>query len=314
MDTPLVTVRCLTYNHEPYIRQCLEGLVMQQTKFKFEAIVHDDASIDGTATIIAEFAEKYPEIIKPIYETENQYSKKDGSLSRIMDLNTRGKYVAFCDGDDCWIDSMKLQKQVDFLESNLDYGLVHTEIDHWYEQNDQTINKFNKSTNNIIPTGWVFDDLMNPQKYFIKLSTVLLRKELYDKRIGYLELKANNVLSIDLVVWLELSRYAKFGYLSDSTMLYRVLGESMSNFNSVDKSCQFLDSVLEIREYFADRCNVSSEVRSKISIAKCLNSFNRSLYKNERALAVSNFQQLRANNVKIGNKKLLRYYILKLFK
>lgn len=117
----VVTIRCLTYNHEPYIRQCLDGFVMQKTNFKFEAIVHDDASTDGTASIIREYAEKYPDIIKPIFETENQYSKKDGSLGRIMDAHTRGKYVAMCEGDDYWTDPLKLQKQVDFLESHPEY-------------------------------------------------------------------------------------------------------------------------------------------------------------------------------------------------
>ncbi|MEI3125979.1 MAG: glycosyltransferase family A protein [Odoribacter splanchnicus] len=78
----MVTILCLVYNHESYIRQCLEGFVMQKTNFRFEAIVHDDASTDGTAAIIREYAEKYPNMIKPIFETENQYSKGDGSLVR----------------------------------------------------------------------------------------------------------------------------------------------------------------------------------------------------------------------------------------
>ena len=78
----MVTILCLVYNHESYIRQCLEGFVMQKTNFRFEAIVHDDASTDGTAAIIREYAEKYPDINKPIFETENQYSKGDGSLGR----------------------------------------------------------------------------------------------------------------------------------------------------------------------------------------------------------------------------------------
>ena len=71
----LVSIQCLTYNHKKYIRQCLDGFVMQKTTFCFEAIVHDDASTDGTAEIVREYAEKYPDIIKPIYEEENQYSK-----------------------------------------------------------------------------------------------------------------------------------------------------------------------------------------------------------------------------------------------
>ena len=119
----MVSIRCLVYNHEPYLRQCLDGFVMQQTNFRFEAIVHDDASTDGSAAIIREYAAKYPDIIKPIYEIENQYSKRDGSLRRIMDTHMRGKYVAYCEGDDYWTDPLKLQKQVDFLESHPDYSL-----------------------------------------------------------------------------------------------------------------------------------------------------------------------------------------------
>ena len=120
MKELIVTIRCIAYNHEPYIRQCLEGFVMQKANFRFEAIVHDDASTDGTATIILEYAEKYPDIIKPIIETENQYSKRDGSLRRIMDAHMHGKYIALCEGDDYWTDPYKLQKQVDLLEKNLD--------------------------------------------------------------------------------------------------------------------------------------------------------------------------------------------------
>ena len=132
--TPLVTIRCITYNHEPYIRQCLEGFVMQKTNFLFEAIVHDDASTDGTAAIIREYAEKYPDIIKPIYETENQYSKRNGSLTRIMDAHMRGKYIAICEGDDYWIDPLKLQKQVDFMEGHPECGLCYTKMRNYYQK------------------------------------------------------------------------------------------------------------------------------------------------------------------------------------
>ena len=123
MATPLVTIRCLVYNHEPYLRQCLDGFVMQKTNFPFEAIVHDDASTDRSAEIIREYAEKYPNIIKPIFETENLYSKHDGSIRKVMYEHTKGKYVAICEGDDYWIDPYKLQKQVDILESNTNIGL-----------------------------------------------------------------------------------------------------------------------------------------------------------------------------------------------
>jgi glycosyltransferase involved in cell wall biosynthesis len=132
---PLVSIRCLVYNHEPFLRQCLDGFVMQQTTFPFEAIIHDDASTDGSASIIREYAEKYPDIIKPIYETENQYSKHDGSLNKIMDaaIHPAVKYIAVCEGDDYWTDPQKLQLQVDFLESNPDYSFSVHEYKVWDE-------------------------------------------------------------------------------------------------------------------------------------------------------------------------------------
>lgn len=138
-DMPMVVISCLAYNHEPYIRDALDGFVMQQTNFPFVAIVHDDASTDGTAAIIREYAEKYPDIIKPIYETENQYSKRDGSLGCIMREargKTGAKYVALCEGDDYWTDPLKLQKQVDFLESHPEYSMCfHNATVHYEHKN-----------------------------------------------------------------------------------------------------------------------------------------------------------------------------------
>ena len=120
----IVTIRCAAFNHGQYIRQTLDGFVMQKTNFVFEAIVHDDASTDNTADIIREYAEKYPDIIKPFFEKENQYSKGGKEIERIFEENSRGKYMVICEGDDFWTDSLKLQKQVDFLESHPEYNLV----------------------------------------------------------------------------------------------------------------------------------------------------------------------------------------------
>lgn len=126
-EKPLVVIRSLVYNHEPYLRDCLEGFVMQQTTFPFVAVVHDDCSTDGSAAIIREYAEKYPHIIKPVYETENQYSKPGKPLRRIMDEacgRYGAKYYALCEGDDYWTDPHKLQKQVDFMDSHPEYSMV----------------------------------------------------------------------------------------------------------------------------------------------------------------------------------------------
>lgn len=129
----LVSILCTAYNHEKYIRSALEGFVTQETSFAFEVLVNDDASTDGTAAIIREYEEKYPEIIRPFYQTENQFSKGIGYIyEQIFYPNARGKYLAYCEGDDYWTDPSKLQRQVDFLETHPDYtACVHNTTLHY---------------------------------------------------------------------------------------------------------------------------------------------------------------------------------------
>ena len=107
MNDVKVTVFCLAYNHEKYIKKALDGFVMQKTNFKFEVLVHDDASADNTPNIIAEYAEKYPDIIIPILQKENQFSKHIPIAKTYFYPIMRGKYIAICEGDDFWTDEYK---------------------------------------------------------------------------------------------------------------------------------------------------------------------------------------------------------------
>lgn len=122
MNDIMVSVLCLVYNHEKYLRKCLDGFVMQETDFKYEVIINDDASTDASADILREYEAKYPDIFKVIYQTENQYSKKKSVINGIY-AKAQGKYIAFCEGDDYWTDPHKLQEQVDILENNPDCHL-----------------------------------------------------------------------------------------------------------------------------------------------------------------------------------------------
>lgn len=124
----IVYVVCFTYNHLKYIRQCLEGFAMQKTDFPFRVIVHDDASTDGTADIIREYGERYPELFHIIIQENNQYSK-GVSLKKIVVPLLTGKYIAICEGDDCWIASNKLQKQYDYMEQHPECSIcVHNAV------------------------------------------------------------------------------------------------------------------------------------------------------------------------------------------
>ena len=129
----MLSILCVTYNHEAYIRDAIEGFLMQKTNFAFEVLIHDDASIDGTAEIIRKYEKKYPDLIKPIYQTENQYSKSVGISATYQFPRAKGNYIALCEGDDYWTDPYKLQKQVDFLDANPEYALCVHDVETIFE-------------------------------------------------------------------------------------------------------------------------------------------------------------------------------------
>ena len=116
---PLVSVFCITYNHVNFIRDAIEGFLMQETTFPVEIFIHDDASTDGTADIVREYAEKYPKLFWTVLQTENQWSKGNPNayLFKLMQKQ-RGEFLALCEGDDYWIAKEKLQKQVGILEND----------------------------------------------------------------------------------------------------------------------------------------------------------------------------------------------------
>jgi glycosyltransferase involved in cell wall biosynthesis len=120
----MLSISCITFNHVGFIKQSLDGMLMQKTDFFFEILINDDCSTDNTKEIIGEYANKYPNIIFPIFQKENQYSKGfRGMNARFNFPRARGKYIALCEGDDYWTDPLKLQKQIDFLEANNEYNL-----------------------------------------------------------------------------------------------------------------------------------------------------------------------------------------------
>lgn len=220
IDSPkeliMVSIKCLVYNHEKFIRETLEGFIMQKTNFRFEAIVHDDASTDNTANIIREYAEKYPGIIKPIYEIENQYSKKDSSLSRIINEACTGKYIAMCEGDDYWTDPYKLQKQVDFLESHPDYVLCS----HRYRKFYQNTLSFD---NSILPRYFNKDFTFDLNYYILREDwvtqplTCMYRASAFDYDY-YMKFKNKK----DLIFFYVLLKRGKGVLLNDCMGVYRI--------------------------------------------------------------------------------------------
>lgn len=147
LDLPVVSVCCTTFNHEPYIAEAIDGFLMQETEFPFEILIRDDCSTDKTASIVKEYAEKYPSLIKPVFEKENTYSKGVKPMPQLFKLAT-GKYIALCEGDDYWTDPLKLQKQVDFLEESEDYVITYTSAEG-FDENGKVDNYKGGSTRDL---------------------------------------------------------------------------------------------------------------------------------------------------------------------
>lgn len=235
---PIVSVRTSTYNHAPYIRQCIEGVLMQKTTFPIEYIIGEDYSSDETRSIVFDYAKKYPDIIRVVTADYNVGSKANGK--RCID-RCRGKYMAICEGDDYWVDPLKLQKQVDFMENNPEYGMIHTN----YQLTEGKIigkRSFNES-------GDYLEDIIN-SKVTLATPTILLRKEIYD-RIPKLYIDKGFRMG-DLPMWIEVAAISKIKHLNFISAAYRTLQESASHSRDIDKQINFYKSVLECTRFYSD--------------------------------------------------------------
>jgi len=210
LNKPLVSIVCHAYNQEHFIEDTINGFLSQKTTFPFEVIVHDDASTDSTKSVIETYVAKYPNILKPIYQSENQFSKRNISASFTYPAS-KGKYIAHCEGDDYWTDEYKLQKQVDFLEQNEDYVVTWTNL--VFRDGDK-----------LIETGF---DSMFPEVYTIDFNnlfevyntytlTVLFRKDAIEyKRILELNYAKDNTIYALLI------KNGKGAFLNFVSAVYR---------------------------------------------------------------------------------------------
>lgn len=222
MEELKVIVWCLTYNQKDFIRDALDGFVMQKTSFPFEVVVHDDASTDGTTGIVMEYARRYPEIIKPMIETENQWQK--GGLKHIIgimnDKHRRAQYIAFCEGDDYWTDPQKLQRQVDFLDSHPDYSMCFHSAKKKYETDVKAW----------IDCEHIQDKDYDPTDVFVNwtvpTASILCRKEAMD---FYASLKhPERIQNYDIFIILSCAMVGKIRGLHEQMSVYRIQGEGLT--------------------------------------------------------------------------------------
>lgn len=174
-NNPLVSICTLVYNQEKFLKQYLEGIFLQKINFSFEILIHDDASTDNSGNIIREYQALYPNIIKPIIQTENQYSKGTDINLTYNFPRAKGKYIAICEGDDYWTDPCKLQKQVDFLETHSEYNLC---CHDWQVLCDEQILPSPVHSIYTKPLSFTFATL--PWVWITKSATLMFRSNAFD--------------------------------------------------------------------------------------------------------------------------------------
>jgi glycosyltransferase involved in cell wall biosynthesis len=213
---PLVSIRTSTYNHGPYIKECIEGVLMQKTTFPVEYIIGEDYSTDETRSIVFEYAQKYPEKIRVITADYNVGSKANG---RRCIRACRGKYIALCEGDDYWTDPYKLQKQVEILDANKQYSFSAHNYNILQDDKLTVVNQIMKNEYNIYELA---------KRMHIQMASVVYRKEIIESDL-YNRKHDDNFFRGDHYLFLTAAKYGLLYYFNDTMSVYRIHSGGMSS-------------------------------------------------------------------------------------
>ena len=242
----LCTVCVISYNQERFIQQTLDSILSQKTDFRFELLISDDASKDNTQKIIKEYELQYPNIIRNISRSKNVGSQIN--FYSTME-EAKGKYIALCEGDDYWIDSNKLQKQVTFLEENPEYGLIYARAKLFHNAKQRFYRK---------PIGGL---VLHFEEIFVKGNrtttlTTCFRKNLFKKYIQEIKPLKKNWLLGDLPLWLWFYYNSKVYFNPEIVAVYRKLESSASHSKDFEKQKLFERSRYEVRSFYKAHYNL----------------------------------------------------------
>lgn len=258
---PLVSVHMLTYNHESYIAQAIEGVLMQKTDFPFELVIGEDCSTDRTREIVLEYRKKHPEIVRVITSARNVGPSANELRT---DKACRGKYIAYCEGDDYWHHPLKLQKQADYLEVHPEAGMVHSGADIYYVETGRRL----RWRPEYAPGGQqndVFTMMLTFKYRHPYVCTVCIRRDLYRSiRDSNPDNYRDEFLMTDTQTILEAARAAGVGFLSESLATHNVLPESLAHSRDAGRRIRFVESEYKLALHLARKHGCSAEVLDRI--------------------------------------------------
>lgn len=239
-DIPLVSVCMCTYNHENYLSEAIESILLQKTGFLIELLIGEDCSTDNTRKIVEKYVSAYPDLIIPVFPPKNV-----GSTRNLLSLieKARGKYIAICDGDDYWTDPLKLQKETDFLEQNDEYGMVCS-IAAMYIQDEMKMDGYlgdaKVESYETLIAG--YDDVAAP--------TMFLRKDLFRNCIADSEFFITRNMFFDTAIAYWYAYHSKIKFFDNISAVYRVLANSGCHTSDPDRRLNMDLNYSYIKLYF----------------------------------------------------------------
>ena len=271
MSNLQLSVCIITYNQEKYLPQALDSILNQEHNYSYEIIVGEDCSTDNTRKVLEDYATKYPDIIKPIYNNHNL-----GLLKNYYNVlsHCNGKYIMECAGDDYWLPG-KVQKQISFMEQNNYVGLCYgKKIDY--------IQNCNKKIKTSCKGFTEYSDLI--QYNSIPAASVCIRNELLKKYINEVRPLDKDWKMEDYPMWLWFSMNSKIVYMDNRFIVYRVLENSISHQIDIEKQLSYQKSVINIRNYYLEKNKQpilpidENKLKFDILINECLFNYNKNNY------------------------------------
>lgn len=307
---PLVSAVIITYNQEKYIEQTIDCALAQKVDFPYEIIIGEDCSTDKTREICLRYQAKYPDIIRVITSDKN-VGLLDNWYRSVK--AARGEYIAGCAGDDYWHNPEKLQKQVEFLENNQEYGIVHSDSNILYEDKGIVVSQYNQ-TNGIKIENKVDNTLeaLFLGRHNMTACTTMFRKKMFDKYYNIEELKNNNIIMEDIPLWFEITAHSKSHYMNESFLTHREMIGTISNPACIEKKIMLWESCYQCYLYYYKKYkNKLQGVDEKIIHRQFNGMLLRFSFDRKRSDLVRQYylnikNRAGLKNIKLGDK--VRYY------
>ena len=299
MNTPLVSIIMPTYNHEKYIRQAIESVLVQECNFSYQLLIGEDFSTDKTREICQSFADLYPDkiILLPSYKNLGLVL----NYKQLFDA-CNSKYVAILEGDDYWTNENKLQMQIDIMENNEDIGLVHTRTCSLYENGNLKVNTHLKHSNK---SGHELFKEYYLDKYSIVPLTVCFRKKIFNEYVDYDFCIENQLSTIDNFIFPEMMIHTKFHFINQITGHYRVLSSSVSNNVDYVKNKKWLSKIKITLDYFTNKYPLQKKIENTIYNNFYITSIKIGLKNNDYTYVKKNVK-----NIVIKDFKTFYYYFI----